>query len=316
MARKYAPHFFDKVAGPKMDAFKEVVTHPGFLAPIALAGIGAGIGGLQRVIGNAVEARAKAKSYKDMIAMHPHFKGRKETEVRGVYTSLYAMNPHMARDPRVAGAMVDHVIERQGFLGGSEATSNQALLETAKELAGIRNAMAGAQKSEQQIAQARQVDFKPILEAAGRSYQDTMRSVNEQHGQVGVLKEKIREISAKRDETTRKHVEQEFQARTGLPLNRDSIMAVHQANQMAENPAIAQALSELRNHSSSRLQKRLDQSGKPHARPFNERHRPSSSPSEDNPAPRTYHNPFQSPSAIKGNLGHLANQSKRNQSTP
>lgn len=112
-------------------------------APVA----GIAIGGTQMLGERLMDARAKATGYKGMLELHPKLRNHKDRKgLHRMYSSLYNIAPTMARDPLVAGAWVDNVMESNRQYG--EDGSNQALLGAVKDLAGIRNQLSAARKNE------------------------------------------------------------------------------------------------------------------------------------------------------------------------
>lgn len=81
-----------------------------------------------------METQQKAVAYRQMMDLHPHFKQRDQADIGRVYNSLHNVSPHMARDPLVAGAWVDNVLENR--VPGMN--SHQALLNAVKDLSGIQ----------------------------------------------------------------------------------------------------------------------------------------------------------------------------------
>jgi hypothetical protein len=109
-------------------------------APLVGAGINAAAGAKQR----RDSAKEKTVAFRSMLDLHPHLKTRDSGEVSRIYNSLHNANPLLARDPMVAGAWVDNIIESKG--PGQE--THQQLLNAVKDLAGIRSNMATALRNE------------------------------------------------------------------------------------------------------------------------------------------------------------------------
>ena len=176
---------FAKTASPMMDTFKSVITNPNFViptaAPLAAMAIGVGANKIRDVVSDAIEARNKAEAYKAMIAAHPVLKAKPERDVRAIYNSVYNINPGMAKDPLVAGALLDRIYSRQAGYGGHEGTSNQGLLETVQELSKIRSDLAGAASNEHKVQN--RFDFaRPAETVVGNmlgAYSDIQKDVGE-----------------------------------------------------------------------------------------------------------------------------------------
>ncbi len=128
---------------------RKIMKDPMFWGPMAAAGAGVVAGAAQDAIGKIRETRNKAHGYQEMLELHPHLKkDRNGKQVRRLYNSLSNINPTLARDPLVAGAWVDNVIESNQPYGDQ---SNQALLAAVKDLAGIRKDLGSARKSERDM---------------------------------------------------------------------------------------------------------------------------------------------------------------------
>lgn len=237
MAVRYSPAF-RKVAGPAWDMFKSTVTSPGFVVPGALMAAGAGANMMRDVIGDAIEAKRKAESYKAMVAAHPTLKGKPEKELRSIYNSVYNINPHMAKDPLVAGAIIDRIYTRQGMHGGSEATSNQGLLETAQELSGIRQSVSGALKSEFDVASKRKMDFARGGEVAGKLWGDAYNSAMKEHGEVAALNRQLDSIQQRTADEARKRTLADFERTTGMKPTAQALSDIRTLAALHGNPEI------------------------------------------------------------------------------
>lgn len=184
---------FAKTASPMMDTFKSVITNPNFViptaAPLAAMAIGAGANKIRDVVSDAIEARNKAEAYKAMIAAHPVLKAKPERDVRAIYNSVYNINPGMAKDPLVAGALLDRIYSRQASYGGHEGTSNQGLLETVQELSKIRSDLAGAASNEHKIQN--RFDFGRPAEALADNMVAGYKGVMDEMGEAGRLRKQM-----------------------------------------------------------------------------------------------------------------------------
>jgi hypothetical protein len=89
-------------------------------------------------------AAQKVVAYRSMLDIHPQLKRHDPTEINRIYNSLHNANPGMAKDPMVAGAWVDQIMQSKE-LGH---TSHQALLAAVKDLSGIRSQSAQAMRFE------------------------------------------------------------------------------------------------------------------------------------------------------------------------
>jgi hypothetical protein len=103
---------------------------PQFLAAVGapLAMVGATMA--QQHYRNKEETQLKAHAFREMIDLHPHFKNRDQMEVARIYNSLHRASPGMAKDPLVAGAYVDNIIENKT----PGMNSHQAVLNAVKDL--------------------------------------------------------------------------------------------------------------------------------------------------------------------------------------
>lgn len=119
----------------------DLLMHP-LAAPVAGAVATVGVGALSSAVQRYQDAKADAASYKQMMGLHPSLQQRPEAKVRMLFQSLRNVNPTLARDPLVAGAWVDNVIENNASLGDS--ASNQALLVAVKDMAQVRSHISGA----------------------------------------------------------------------------------------------------------------------------------------------------------------------------
>lgn len=205
---------FAKTAGPRMDMLKSIVTNPNFViptaAPLAAMAVGAGANKIRDVLSDAIEARRKAEAYKAMIAAHPHFKSKPEKDLRNIYNSVYNINPTMAKDPLVAGALLDRIYTRQESFGGHEGTSNQGLLETVQDITKIRSDLASAQEKELKL-QGR-TDFTRPAEMVASNMVGSFGKIMDDMGEVGRLK---RQIEDRKQQDHAKYVEQQLRAFEG-----------------------------------------------------------------------------------------------------
>lgn len=228
---------FAKTAGA-WDSFKSLATHPGVVIPTAATAAGFGLNAMRDVLSDAMEARRKAQAFKGMIAAHPSLKRRDQKDVRNIYNSVYNINPHMAKDPLVAGAIVDRIYQRQEGFGGRDATSNQGLLETAQELAGIRNQLSAARSTESKGKR----DFLPLTQAFGSSVKDTAAALESRIGEVGALRQQLADMREDNAKRAREKALNDFSKSTGgkqptPEVLRDIMAAAHAAG----DPRVQQA---------------------------------------------------------------------------
>lgn len=90
----------------------------------------------------------KTIAYRDMMSLHPHFEHKDQATIGRIYNSLYRASPHMAKDPMVAGAWVDNVLENKT----PGMNSHQAILNAVKDLSGIEKNVTDSLRSRQQMA--------------------------------------------------------------------------------------------------------------------------------------------------------------------
>lgn len=115
-------------------SFANALTSPAAITLLGAPLIGLGVRHVEnkRLQREAVESKANA--YREMISLFPHFKQRDQAEVGRIYNSLHNASPAMARDPMVAGAWVDQVLENKH----ESQNTHQALLNAVRELNGIQ----------------------------------------------------------------------------------------------------------------------------------------------------------------------------------
>ncbi len=139
MAAKYSQH----------STASRIMKDPLFWGPLAATGVGVAASAAQNAFNRFRESRDKVRGFKEMMKLHPHLKkGRDPKQVRRLYNSLSNVNPVLAKDPLVAGAWVDNVIESNSMYGDQ---SQQALLAAVKDLAGIRKDVATARGHEERL---------------------------------------------------------------------------------------------------------------------------------------------------------------------
>lgn len=131
---------------PFFEHFKKLIKEPAFAATLAAPVVGAGIGLAAEHRRKMREAKAKAESYRTMMDLHPKLKSHDQKEIGRLFNSLHNVNPILARDPLVAGAWIDNIMDNKSTLGTE--SSHQQLLAAVKDLAGIRAQLSQSLKNE------------------------------------------------------------------------------------------------------------------------------------------------------------------------
>lgn len=170
----------------KTGGFGKLLKDPAFWAPTVALGMGAaaaaGMGHLEKVR----EAKAQSTAFKEMLDIHPQLKsGRDPKLVKRIYTSLHNVNPMMARDPMVAGAWVDTIMESGGL---DQGQSGRALLEGVKELAQIRSHLSQAQRGESSVGRAIGAGVTRQVEHGFMRYD----ALEKEHGELGTKEKRIK----------------------------------------------------------------------------------------------------------------------------
>lgn len=155
-------------------------------APVIGAGVNAAVDKRKQI--NA--AKEKTVAFRTMLDLHPHLKKRDAAEVSRIYSSLHNVNPILARDPMVAGAWVDNIIESKNEIGAGAA--NHALLAAVKDLSGIRNQLSGAMRSESSSHPAGQ-RFETMVSQLGQQLGRAYDHADKHALEVGVSKLEERE---------------------------------------------------------------------------------------------------------------------------
>jgi len=102
---------------PPPSLISDIVRHPAFLAPLAMMGVGAAVGGAQSLVTRLADAKKKNDTFRGMLQLNPTLRDQDQTTVKRVFSSLHAANPHFMNDPMVAGALVHSTIEAQSAYG-------------------------------------------------------------------------------------------------------------------------------------------------------------------------------------------------------
>jgi len=181
MTAKYSEH----------SAAGKILRDPLFWGPLAAAGVGAGVSAAQNAIHRMREARERAASYKEMLELHPHLrKSRDPAQVQRLYRSLHNIAPVMAKDPLVAGAWVDNIVEQNQRFGDQ---SNQALLASVKDMAGIRSSLSGALEKEQKM----RPDLGAVTSGAALRMIGRAQELSQNHNEAMAWKAKAEELHSK-----------------------------------------------------------------------------------------------------------------------
>lgn len=139
-----------KVANaPPPSLFHDVVRHPAFLAPLAMMGVSAAVGGAQSFITKLMDAKKKNETFQGMLRLNPTLRGQDQTTVKRVFNSLHSANPHFMGDPMVAGALVHNTIEAQGAYGMDQPMV--ALAKQVSELSQGRASITSALEKEKKM---------------------------------------------------------------------------------------------------------------------------------------------------------------------
>jgi len=166
--------------------FGALLKDPHFWAPTLAMGAGAAAAGVAGVVQKITDARAQAKTYKEMIDLHPNLAQRPDDLVKRIFTSLNNVNPTMGRDPMVAGAWVDTIIESGGI---DQTQAGRALLEGVKDLAQIRSHMSQARRSEQGAGGVGHMVERGVMHGFGRA-----KELESELGETETLRKQIKSI--------------------------------------------------------------------------------------------------------------------------
>lgn len=139
-----------KVANaPPPSLFHDVIRHPAFLAPLAMMGVSAAVGGAQSFITKLMDAKKKNETFQGMLRLNPTLRNQDQTTVKRVFNSLHSANPHFMGDPMVAGALVHNTIEAQGSYGMDQPMV--ALAKQVSELSQGRASITSALEKEKKM---------------------------------------------------------------------------------------------------------------------------------------------------------------------
>lgn len=138
-----------KIAESWSASLREAIKQPAFLGMLAAPFVTMGVNTIERRRNEHAAVEGKAKAYKEMLTLHPHLRKRTDgAEVARIYNSIYNASPHMARDPLVAGAWVDNVLENKH----PGMNSHQALLNAVKDLSGVEKHVGENQQRQRQLS--------------------------------------------------------------------------------------------------------------------------------------------------------------------
>jgi len=157
------------------DAIYEMVKRPEFWGPVAATTLGFGANAAHRALSRSQEAQQKARTYNEMLALHPSLKEMDPKRVQRTYNSLHNVNPMLARDPSVAGGWVINVLEADSYSGDN----NQALIAAVKDLAGIRSQMSQAIEREHKMRPQIGAHVERFGTTAVNAYSAAQKAMNE-----------------------------------------------------------------------------------------------------------------------------------------
>ncbi len=174
MSAKYSK--FPGISDAMSEAFKSPVAQAAIGAAVPM-GVGAAVTGAHALVKRVTTAREQARSYQDMMKLHPALRQADQGKVKRYFGTLSRFNPDMAKDPTVAGAWITNIVD-----AGSELdpmAGDQALLAGVKDLAGIRSQLSTAkdkergrggpgQRAEQLMSASMQAGIADKLEQARR----------------------------------------------------------------------------------------------------------------------------------------------------
>jgi hypothetical protein len=132
-------------AGGYKSVLKSLFSSPSFVAALGAPMVAGGVHFAAKKMKAKEDATARAEAYKGMLELNPTLRQRDQKRVAQIYSSLGNVNPIMARDPLVAGAFVNNIMENTSQLG--DEAGNQALLAQVKEMAGIGAHLSTARKN-------------------------------------------------------------------------------------------------------------------------------------------------------------------------
>jgi hypothetical protein len=145
-----------------LSALREAVKQPAFLGMMAAPIVAGGYNSFEAHRQKKQDTANKAQAFREMIQLHPHLRQRDPSEVARVYSSIHNVSPTMARDPLVAGAWVDNVLDNKT----PGMNSHQALLNAVKDLSGV----------EKNVSENRRNAFRPS--GTGEALGSTVKGVS------------------------------------------------------------------------------------------------------------------------------------------
>lgn len=100
----------------------ELFRSPAFLTMAATPFVALGASALQSGVTSMMENRERVTNYKAMLDMHPELRRHKDPEfLNRAYTSLTRANPHVAKDPFVAGSIMLNITAGHEHVSPGEA---------------------------------------------------------------------------------------------------------------------------------------------------------------------------------------------------
>jgi len=177
--------------GRALDAAKGVA--PVFAAALAATAAPMIAGGVGNMLQRRNDAKGKAEAYREMLSMHAGLRKHDPVQVSRIYNSIHNANPMMARDPLVAGSIVENVINSNDIYQGD---STAGLLAVVKDLAGVRNSMSGAMRNESGLG----ASFASAASGMVNNFEKLYANVEKQHGQAAHLQKKLDFIAERSEE--------------------------------------------------------------------------------------------------------------------
>lgn len=246
---KHSQKFFARAATQKTasmwEGMKSVAQRPEFIFGAGTMAVGAAANAIRDAYTATRDAKDKANTYKEMIALHPHLSRMDPAQLHRTFNAIYNTNPYIGKDPTLAGAAVDVAIERQGTYGGPDAKSHQGLLSLVQEFAGSRGQISAARRAESEVGR-RGVDFSAAAHGLDKMFQAAHATAEKEHGQVADLK---RENAHLTEGIRQRAAEDQFARVTGVKSRPEYVEAVlDAAGHYESNPAIAALAHEMANN--------------------------------------------------------------------
>lgn len=158
----------------------ELFKSPAFLTAAATPFIAIGANALQSGVSSMMESRQRAKTYKDMLDMHPELQQYKDKELMSrVFTSVARANPHVAADPFVAGAIVSNIVAGHEHVNPAEG--KRMMLTEIDRLIGQRGAF-----------KAPSTNAGQVVMDVGRAMSTSMTELERQHSEAETERQKLK----------------------------------------------------------------------------------------------------------------------------